>query len=154
MRTTRCHRNPYFSPQAKKRGDKTRRRKKRSGAKASSAFSPLPCPPHPSFSPVLLMESLVATCSDGPVVDSAASAMQEKDGLHGHVDPFLLEVLENSRHRLAGFFSRFGLGIGITCFCDSNLRVSIFFYILVDSHSGLLFIGISLGFLDSVCVVS
>ncbi|KAG6484483.1 hypothetical protein ZIOFF_053001 [Zingiber officinale] len=47
------------------------------------------------------MESSVATCADDPAVDSAASATQEKEGLYGHVDPFLLEILENSRHRLA-----------------------------------------------------
>ncbi|WOK95540.1 R3H domain-containing protein 2 [Canna indica] len=47
------------------------------------------------------MESPAASCSDGAsAMDSAVAAQKEREGTLGQVDAFLLEVLENSRHRL------------------------------------------------------
>lgn len=57
-------------------------------------------------SPPTIMESPAASCSDGaPAVDSSPATVaqrKEREGLLAQVDPFLLEVLENSRHRLTG----------------------------------------------------
>ncbi|RWW07040.1 hypothetical protein GW17_00029596 [Ensete ventricosum] len=71
------------------------------------------------------MESPAASCSVGaPVVYSAASPEQkEREELFSQVDPFLLEVLVNPRHRLTGSYPllllflriwNLALGLGFT----------------------------------------
>lgn len=90
----------------KERGD-ARGGERRGASVRRTPPAPLPLSlsaSHPSPPSFLLMEPQAADSGASP---AAAPVQKERESIFGQVDPFLIEALENPRHRLTGWFSQF-----------------------------------------------